>query len=73
MDWIERYGRVAATGEPTRFQSESGVMGRWFDVFAFRVGPSAERRIALLFTDISARHVTDRERERLVSALEVER
>ena len=69
-DWIERYGRVAATGEPTRFQSESGVMGRWFDVFAFRVGLPEERRVALLFTDVSAQHATDLERERLLAESE---
>jgi hypothetical protein len=36
--WIDTYGRVATTGESTRFQMGSDVMGRWFDVFAFRTG-----------------------------------
>ena len=71
--WIERYGRVAATGEPTRFQSGSEVMGRWFDVFAFRVGAPEGRRVALLFTDVSAQRAAARERERLLRELEVER
>ncbi len=71
--WIETYGRVATTGESTRFQMGSDVMGRWFDVFAFRTGRPEERRVALLFTDVSAARVAARERERLLRALEVER
>jgi signal transduction histidine kinase len=71
--WIETYGRVAVTGEPTRFQSGSDVMGRWFDVFAFRLGRPEERRVALLFTDVSAQRAAERERERLLRELELER
>ena len=36
--WFDTYGRVAATGEAVRFQNGSRAMGRWFDVYAFRVG-----------------------------------
>jgi PAS domain-containing protein len=68
--WIERYGRVAATGEATRFQSRSEATGRWFDVYAFRVGQPEERRVAVLFLDVSVAKAAERERERL---LEVER
>ena len=71
--WFEVYGRVAATGEPVRFQNGSEPMGRWFDVFAFRVGAPAERRVALLFTDVTAAHQAERERERLVAELSAER
>jgi PAS domain S-box-containing protein len=71
--WIETYGRVATTGEPLRFESGSDVMGRWFDVYASRVGPAEERRVALLFKDVSAARAAAEERERLVHALEVER
>ncbi|MBX9623456.1 MAG: PAS domain-containing protein [Gemmataceae bacterium] len=34
-------------------------MGRWFDVYAFRVGPADARRVAVLFTDITARKRTE--------------
>ena len=68
--WIERYGRVAATGEATRFQSRSEATGRWFDGYAFRVGQPEERRVAVLFSDVSVAKAAERERERL---LEVER
>jgi PAS domain S-box-containing protein len=71
--WFETYGRVATTGEPVRFQNGSEPMDRWFDVYAFRVGDPRERKVALLFKDVTAAHRAGRERERLVTALELER
>ena len=53
--WFETYGRVAQTGEPVRFENEAPAMGRWFDVYATRLGGPASRRVALLFSDITAR------------------
>ncbi|MBX9600695.1 MAG: PAS domain-containing protein [Bryobacteraceae bacterium] len=53
--WFEIYGRVALTGEPTRFVSHSQPMGRWFDVYAFRIGEPGERQVAVLFNDITDR------------------
>ncbi|GIZ50395.1 hybrid sensor histidine kinase/response regulator [Noviherbaspirillum aridicola] len=53
--WIDMYGRVALTGEPNRFESESEAMGRWFDVYAFRVDEPEDRHVALLFTDVTQR------------------
>lgn len=54
--WFETYGRVALTGEPVRFEDRAaGLGGRWFDVYAFRIGRPEQRQVAVLFTDISAR------------------
>jgi PAS domain S-box-containing protein len=53
--WVEIYGRVAKTGEPERFVQESRVMGRWFEVDALRIGAPEQRRVALLFNDITER------------------
>jgi len=71
--WIEMAGRVAATGEPGRFEFAAEGIGRWFDGFAFRVGGPGDRRIAMLFTDVSARRAMERERETLLGELQVER
>jgi PAS domain S-box-containing protein len=71
--WIDTYGRVVTTGEPTRFEMRSDAMGRWFDVFAFRTGEPDARRVALLFTDRTAARAADAERARLVAALDAER
>jgi len=59
--WYETYARVARTGEPVRFEEGSDHLGRWFDVHAFRVGDPAQRRVAILFNDISSRRNAERE------------
>ncbi|MCA1614749.1 MAG: PAS domain S-box protein [Acidobacteria bacterium] len=53
--WSEIYGRVLTTGEPERFVSGSEALGRWFDVYAFRAGRPEERKVAILFDDITER------------------
>lgn len=53
--WVEIYGRVAVTGEPERFVEASEVLGRWFEVYAFPIGEPEQRRVAVLFTDITTR------------------
>ncbi len=57
--WFEIYGKVALTGEPVRFIDEAKTMNRWFDVYAFRVADHENRKVAVLFSDISARVATD--------------
>ena len=57
--WFERYGRVALTGEPMHVEGEAASLGRWFDITAFRVGVPEQRRVAVLFTDISARRIAE--------------
>jgi PAS domain S-box-containing protein len=49
--WIETYGRIARTGEAARFENHAAAMGRWFEVYAFRLGPAEARQVALYFTD----------------------
>ncbi len=57
--WFEIYGKVATTGESTHFEHGSEVMGRWFEVYAFRIGGVESRKVALLFTDITERKKTE--------------
>lgn len=53
--WFEAYGHVAKTGEPANFESYARAFERWFDVRAVRVGDPSERRIAILFNDVTER------------------
>jgi len=53
--WIEIYGRVALTGESTRFENSSETLKRWFDVYACRAGEPEARKVAIVFRDISDR------------------
>jgi PAS domain S-box-containing protein len=57
--WVDIYGKVALTGEPVRFTQGSEVMGRWFDVYSFRVGQPEKHQFAILFTDITVRKRTE--------------
>ena len=67
--WFATYGAVALSGEPLRFTDEAKAMGRWFDVYAFRLGGAESRKVALLFTDITERKRAEAEREGLLGAL----
>jgi PAS domain S-box-containing protein len=53
--WFEIYGRVALTGEPMRFENEAKQLGRWYDVYAFRVEDPRRRGVGILFNDITER------------------
>jgi len=53
--WFQTYGRVALTGEAVRFEHGAAALGRWYEVYAFRVSDPAQRRVAILFTDVAAR------------------
>ena len=53
--WFENYGRIALTGEPMRFENEAKQLGRWYDVYAFRVDEPGRRNVGILFNDITER------------------
>lgn len=70
--WYEIYERVALTGESERFEQDSPTLGRYFDVFAFRIGEPEERRVAIMFNDISARRNAERAVQQMNERLESE-
>lgn len=49
--WIERYGRVALTGEGVEFEEHSAALDRYFEVAAFRPRPG---QFATVFIDVTA-------------------
>ena len=53
--WPQTYGRVALTGEAVRLENQAKAMHRWFDVYAQRIGAPEERRVGILFTNITER------------------
>jgi len=53
--WFEIYGRIALTGEPMHFENEAKQLGRWYDVYAFRIDDPEHRRVGILFNDITKR------------------
>ncbi|GEM_PF-3160779 len=52
--WFEIYGQIVKTGISKRFTKRSRVLSdRWFEVFAFRIGNPEERKVAILFSDVT--------------------
>jgi PAS domain S-box-containing protein len=50
--WTETCSRVALSGRPARFESESSVRGQWFDIHVCCPGRG---KLAVLFSDITER------------------
>ncbi|MBB6091681.1 PAS domain S-box-containing protein [Povalibacter uvarum] len=53
--WFETYGRIVRTGLPERFEHQADALGRWYSVYAFRIGRPEQHRLAVLFDDIKGR------------------
>ncbi|HEX5648015.1 MAG TPA: PAS domain S-box protein [Steroidobacteraceae bacterium] len=74
QSWFEIYGEIARTGRPRRFENAARALGRIYDVYAFRVDDPAQRRVAVLFNDITARKAAEvalrRSEERWTAAIE---
>ncbi len=68
--WFEVYGKVALTGEPIRFTDQVVALdGRWFDLYAFRIGGRESRKVAVLFSDTTERkHVETELRQAKLAA-----
>lgn len=49
-NWIERFGKVALSGEPDKFTSYSKSMGYYYDVSAYCPEP---RKFAVIFQDVT--------------------
>ena len=65
--WIETYGHVALTGEPTYFENFAAALGKHFAVTAFRPAPM---QFATIFQDITQRKRSEQEREKLEAQLQ---
>ncbi|MDP2817606.1 MAG: ATP-binding protein [Polaromonas sp.] len=68
--WFEIYGKVALTGDPIRYVNEAKALdGRWFDVYAFRIGGPESRKVALIFNNITERKQSERKLREQAEAL----
>lgn len=64
-DWIEIYDDVLQTGKARRFERELAAEGRTLELYAFPVGDGTERRIGVIFQDITERKRSTEAIERL--------
>ncbi|GGF67707.1 hypothetical protein GCM10007301_29280 [Azorhizobium oxalatiphilum] len=68
--WFDIYGQVAITGEPTRFEHSADALGRYYDVYAFRIGEATDRQVAVMFNDITDRRRTEINLQKLTETLD---
>lgn len=68
--WVETYGRVALTGESIRFENEAAALGRWYDVYAFRLGGPGSLKVAIIFNDVTGRKAAEAALAELNATLE---
>lgn len=54
-EWFDIFGNVVKTGAPQRFEKFAPALGRWFDVYAFRLGLPEQHVVAILIKDITRR------------------
>ena len=54
-EWFETYDDILRTGEPMRFERGLVTQGRVLELYAFRVEDGTNRRVAVVFNDITKR------------------
>ncbi len=64
------YDAVLSTGEPIRVERRLVTQGRVLDLYAFRVEDDTQRRVAVIFTDITTRKQAEEARLRLAAIVE---
>ena len=68
QEWFDTYDAVLRTGEPIRFERGLVTQGRVLDLYASRLEDS-DRRLAVIFQDITSRKRGEEHREILVGEL----
>ena len=55
QSWIDVFDEILRTGEPVRGERGLLTQGRVLDLYSFRLEDETKRRIAVIFTDVTAR------------------
>jgi PAS domain S-box-containing protein len=58
-DLFAVYDQVLQTGEPIRFEYQVPSLQRWFDIYTCRLGKQGSKKVAILFTDVTQRKLSE--------------
>lgn len=64
--WYETFGKVALTGESTRFVNEAKALNMWLDVYVFKIDLEKNNRVGILFRDIKEKVMHNQKLEELI-------
>ena len=64
-EWIPIYDTVCSSGLPVRFERRLATYERVLELYAFRIGGTGSRKVAVIFNDITDRRLADAERTRV--------
>ena len=53
--WFEMFGQIALTGKSRRFEFPAAELRRWYEGYAYRLGEAHERKVGILFNDVTER------------------
>lgn len=59
--WFDFFGEIVITGQSQRFEQYFASTQRWLDVFATRLGDAKNKKLAVVFSDISLRKKSEEE------------
>ncbi|MBK3776473.1 ATP-binding protein [Azospirillum aestuarii] len=68
--WYDVFGRAARDGESTRQELYAGPLEKWISFYVFKVGTPEQRRIAVIFRDVTERKQTQEQLKRAKEAAE---
>lgn len=64
--WYETFGKVALTGESTRFVHEVKALNMWLDMYVFKIDLEKNNRVGILFSDITEKVMHNQKLEELI-------
>lgn len=70
QEWFDTYDAILKDGKPLRFERILVTTGRVLELYAFRVEDGTDRRVAVIFKDITARKHAERLAQRLGAIVE---
>ncbi len=68
--WYEVFGHAARDGSPARMELYAGPLEKWISFYVFKVGVPEQRRIAMIFQDVTERKEAQEQLRRAKEAAE---